>query len=385
MKKFYVIILSTFLSVNQIHSQTIPNYKYNNLPKYQKNNLLKLTKSISIDVLNVKDFAVSAIGWMDVDNNGDLYVLAHLEKQILVFNKNGEFLRKMGTPGSGPTQLDRPHSFYVYKKKLFIFEEYRGIKVWDTHGNYVSFLLKNSTGTGAIMQYPLFRPISNIYIGFHWEFSGNPRNNFHKNNILAVYSNKLKKINDIYSIKIDPTKYYNYNLVEIMAIDSENNLYLPDSENPQKYIINKYDLDGNKILSFGRKYNHEGYSLKVRKWFNQRYNKNKKNSSTIRAIPDNLPEYPPVIRHLMVDNNDLIWIIAGEWYADNDSFFRLFSTIDIFNKNGDYLYAFRSDKFNCSCFIKKNLLYCKPIAKRFLTRTEESTINIYKIDILFEY
>lgn len=377
------ILIFTLINCTILYSQTESTFIFSDSPKITGDELIKLTNYYSIDVLDIKNFTVSAIRWMDIDNYGNLYVLAHLEKQILVFDKKGNFLRKMGGPGQSSTELERPHSFYVHNDKLYIFEEYRGIKIWELNGNYIDFILKASSQAGDIMQSPLFRPVSGGYIGVHWEFLGDPRGKFHKLNILARYNDKLNIVNEIATANIDPIKYFNYVLVEIIALDSENNLYFPVLIDPYKYIINKYDLKGNKIISFGRKFKNQRYSSRTIKWYQEKYGKKHLNSSVIRAVPYQLAQYTPIIRHIIVDNNDLIWVIVGEWYPDNQSYFKLTSTIDIFNTNGEFLYSFQSNKFSRSCFIKNDLLYSKPIANRFLTSSEEHTINVYKINIAF--
>jgi len=50
---------------------------------------------------------------MDVDNDGNIYILDGKEKKIKVFDSAGKFVKKFGEEGQGPGELNLPVSLQV--------------------------------------------------------------------------------------------------------------------------------------------------------------------------------------------------------------------------------------------------------------------------------
>ena len=82
----------------------------------------------------------------------------------------------------------------------------------------------------------------------------------------------------------------------------------------------------------------------------------------------------------MVDGKDNIWVIAGEWYRDNKCEYKIISTVDIFSKDGEYLYKFKTDKITPQSFIRNNLLYCHPRGLFYKSEEEDSNLIVYNIN-----
>ena len=189
------------------------------------------------------------------------------------------------------------------------------------------------------------------------------------NNVYEVgrYTNDLEFINKVASMEVnlfeDPKFFPNGGL---NYVDSKQNIYFLSTRN--EYIVKKYDIDGNHLLSFGRNYKRKPYTAKTRKWYNDNY----KNSIRSGALPQ-YPKYPPIVRYILVDDYDYVWVIVGEWYTDNVSDFRIMSTIDIFNEYGEFLYTFDSSVFGQYSMIKNGRLYAKP------TLDSNKNLTIYDV------
>src|SRR4030043_407179 len=73
-----------------------------------------------------------------VDSEKNIYVLDKKECLVYVFNKEGTFLRKIGSRGNGPGEFGRPISIFVdsVNKKYVLDGLNRRIEVFDSRDNY---------------------------------------------------------------------------------------------------------------------------------------------------------------------------------------------------------------------------------------------------------
>ncbi|MFC1493624.1 hypothetical protein ACFL6O_06635, partial [candidate division KSB1 bacterium] len=155
-----------------------------------------------------------------------------------------------------------------------------------------------------------------------------------------------------------------------LPIDSKGYIYYPVHRD--EYLINKYDIEGNLVLTFGRKYEQKEYSDEIVKWNKEVY---KEQADII------LKKYPPVIRDIIFDDRDFVWITVGESYDDNYRRFPVTSTIDIFNTDGEFLYSFESELISSRALIRNNRLYSQPMV---LDDIGEMMIGVYEVRYNFD-
>ncbi|MFC1493325.1 6-bladed beta-propeller [candidate division KSB1 bacterium] len=375
MRIIALLILLLFQYQNMFSQEKEKNILNSESPKYKEEDYLTLIKKYSIDVLDYEEYEISIVTNIAADSNGNLYVVSIMDSKIFVFDSLGNFKKELGRPGQGPRELERPYSIALTDNKIYVYERNKGVKIWDAEGKYLDYFLFPFS-----KRLPNFYPYPDHYLVSYFEYEGNPAETgkWISHFYYSKFDLELNKISDINKIIIDEHKVASYHPTDIIAIDSENNIYTPVS--PEIYRINKYNKDGDFLFSFGREYKSKKYSKKIRDWY---YNKFTKMLRQLRpteyATPVELKGNPPIVRHLMVDSRDNIWVVVGEWHGDNTRNYAIVSTVDIFSKRGDFLFTFETDKITPKSFIKNNLLYCSPRGLLFRNEGEDSNLNVYNI------
>jgi len=153
-----------------------------------------------------------------------------------------------------------------------------------------------------------------------------------------------------------------------VAVDSKNNVYFPEKED--EYIVGKYDHEGNKLLTFGREYKQKPYSKEMKERDKKTYEEyGGKNKGGYYHIG----KYPNLIRYIVIDDRDYVWIAVGEWAIDCGHEFTVTSTIDIYDSEGNFLYTFQSPYLNFPSFIKNGRLYSGPYM-------DDNNIHVFEIE-----
>ena len=127
---------------------------------------------------------------IDVDNNGNIYVLDRKAFHIKVFDKEGQFLRTIGKKGQGPGEMQRPRDIDITPqgellindgatRRLLFFslegnflKEISAGKLWlfvdpkaDSDGNIVgSFIIMAEIPSHQLKKFnPMLEPVSDIF------------------------------------------------------------------------------------------------------------------------------------------------------------------------------------------------------------------------------
>lgn len=319
----------------------------NHRPAYENAEFVTLKKILSIDTYSddnsENSYEVSQVTSWTADENDNLYVLSGLESTITVFDKDGKHLRTMGQPGEGPRDLYWPSSQcgIAYKdNKLYILEGI-SLKVWDVYGNYVQKL------NTLFRAYFNITPVQDRFLaltspGGNSGFEGRDFFVSRKDENFSVVKEKL-----LYRWYYDRDWYFNPRYV--FAVTQDSYLYFP--ENSEVFSINKYDENFDKILSFGKNYERIPFSEETDK-----IHQDKLRSASEAGRIISRPEYPPVIRKIMVDSRDNVWVTSGELFLEGDEQITD-GTIDIFNKEGILLYSFVFKGITYESFINNDRLY----------------------------
>jgi hypothetical protein len=75
-----------------------------------------------------ENYMFSQIGFLDVDNDENIYVADTKEMRVKVFDKNGKFLRVFGKEGQGPDEISRIRNIQITAKNELIVNDTRNRK-----------------------------------------------------------------------------------------------------------------------------------------------------------------------------------------------------------------------------------------------------------------
>jgi len=141
MKMLRIIFYITTIFINTIFSQ---NYDKNLFSKY----FIK-EKEISLQTENLN---IGTFWGIVTDSNENIILLDAKGRQVLVFNQDGRFIRRIGKQGQGPGEHQNPSTIWSDKKgNVFIGDHStRRINKYDKNGDYISSFITTSGHWQAI-------------------------------------------------------------------------------------------------------------------------------------------------------------------------------------------------------------------------------------------
>ena len=246
MKKFFYRLLFLIAVLAGCNDQKIPGQTWTiNNDEAKVTGKAQLNKLYSIDLEYIDEYQISNYIWIDVDDRNRLYVLDLSGQNLHRFNSNGTYDRILIGKGAQREKLSYAENFCTLADTLFIHDRFTGIKVFDLDGRYIqTYFLERPRNKG------IFKPIGKYLFG-------NERISV-KGNIsqstwyLTKFGRNLKPIKRITEVKTDFFRTPQFEPAYILCFDSEGNTYFPVSRDV--YRITKFDFNGNKLFTFGRKY-----------------------------------------------------------------------------------------------------------------------------------
>lgn len=267
--------------------------------------------------------------------------------------------------GRQQENLSSAENFCIMADTLFVHDRFTGIKVFDLDGTFIQiYSLDRPRNKG------IFKPHGQYFIGNECVLE---RANFSQSTwYLTKYKRDFEPVKEIARVETDFFHTPQFEPAYILCFDSDGNTYFPTSRD--EYRILKFDSNGDKVFTFGRKYIPETYSEKTKIIYNSVFGK----KIAERRMPA-LATYPPIVRYLFVDDFDYIWVVAGEWNLETGVSSSTNTTIDIFNNKGEFLYSFVTNLFGYRSLVKNRRLYSAPTSER-------RSIDVYSISLpLTEY
>lgn len=331
---------------------------FNTEPRYKDKEFVKLKLLHSIEMFS-SEYTVSVVSDMDADSDNNLYVPAQYDGTITVFDHNGKYMKTLGQRGQGPRDLYAPRLVSIHDNKLHIIEGFNGLKIWNLQGDYIDKIFIRNIG------YEFFKATNDFYYFMYFRV-GMDRNTW--TYTLSEFSKDFEHEKEIFSCLKDHAKEFKFEPEYVIAFTSDNQFYFP--ENIDTYSIMKYDPSGSPVLNVQRKYERIPYSRKARESFH-----NKFGDAVADGELSELSKYPPVVRKILIDSSDNMFVVSGEMNIDlGDDLMSV--EVDIFDQNGIWLYNFQSVDISRKSFIKNDRLYS---VSKISPDTGQQYINVFEI------
>lgn len=329
-------------------------------------NMVDIKKLYDIDVTQINIFSkeYEFSRFIDFDKNHNIYILDSYSGIIWVFDTaNGKVIKKFGRTGQGPNEFEDANRLVIKDDKLYVFQGIYGLKILSLDGDYIS-------QRSIFIENPLMLKAANnnFYL-----LTGKTDPTFSSLElILTVVNDSFSGGEKIWSYKC-PLGLKGPIYWEWLYINNNGQFYYPE-RNLDKYLITKYDRNGNKILSFGREYEVSSYSQKAKEEIRSYFKKAIERGEMIPL------ESPPIVRNIFEDLRGNTWVVAGETFEDNLTP-GYENTVDIFDKEGKWLSSLKTQLISKNSFFHNGKLFrLLPINLNSFSQT----LEVYEIKYLID-
>jgi hypothetical protein len=108
--------------------------------------LLDLEEDLSIGREDDDNYMFYAVRKIDVDDQGNIYVLEGRNCRLQKFDRTGQYLQTIGKKGQGPGEFQKPSWFFLGEENNIYVSEYVKIHIFNGKGEYIkSISLSNLT------------------------------------------------------------------------------------------------------------------------------------------------------------------------------------------------------------------------------------------------
>lgn len=240
----------------------------------------------------------------EFDGEGNLFILDGKKHRIHKYDKNFNFVKAFGRNGKGPGEFWLPGKMNIRKDTLFL-ANWSNLKIikFDLEGNYIGDITQ--TDHYKFPAYP--KKFGNKYISKSTRNKLNEEQQMVLVDNTSLYDSKFNHIKNIFNIE------YAYNGeeegdpgakgVEVCFNDS---LLFASVNSKDKYQIDVYDNEGNKIREIRKNYRRTNAGPEMQKYFDEM---NEKYGSKYKVL------YVNSIMNMLADKYGRLWVNV---YDDSD-------------------------------------------------------------------
>jgi len=275
-----------------------------------------------------------SVGDIDVDEKGRIYVLDAGEKNIKIFDPDGNWIQTVGGPGQGPGELNQPISIACAEGKMIVQDGVFGGKLvfFDAQGRYADSVLLGGGWTYKLKtdfldHYLMISmqmgedQVSYVCIGFYddrmelvWEVDRIPR---------IIQSGSFELFSPTPWFDFDPSGYIVYAY-------------------PSDYEIRFFKSDGTLIRKIRRDYNPVAISDEAKE-------KKLKSMKVVSQLKLDFSRHYPAFQRFLTDDEGRLFVRTWELVEGQYLY-------DVFDSKGRYTYQLPlPDGLKC---IKQGMLYC---------------------------
>lgn len=281
------------------------------------NKKIDITKTLELNLNSKIDDTkfIKNIYWVDLDKEGNIYVLDNISCQIHKYDSLGNYLTVFGRKGQGPGEFTLPGAFNIIGDTIFLSNWHANkIVKFNLSGNYLGDKKINSTST--FPSFPI--KLGSLFVNNSEQMNIIDDKMIIDHNI-SLYDDKFNFVKKIYqqTYEIKVTSKFNPYIGTTITACSKNEIYSVIS-NPNKYSIDVYNKKGDRIRQINKKYRKQKLSSEEIK----RENTIGKEMGLNYDI-----KYKIAINNLFVDKYSRLWVSSDL----NNKYFDIFKN-DIYQK-----------------------------------------------------
>lgn len=280
-----------------------------------------LDEEIPIGVAAGKEeYIFSQISGIDVDREGNIYLIDALSAHIRVFDKDGQYLRTIGRKGQGPGEIQMPYYVQITPQNEVLVHDFMAQRMifYSLEGE---FLRQKSTAQTGIFFLP-FRLASNGNLTVIVGLSPPPIGGI----VLKMYDSSLELIKVIAEEERGQRGIFDIGKPTWFCDVSPNDtLVWGDS---QEYVLQILDHNGELIRKITKEHRSVKITLEDKVKYNKMYEEPLK-----RGLKISFRSFFPVFNDICIDDSDRIYVKTYERVEGEDELFYF----DVFDPEGIYI------------------------------------------------
>ena len=299
---------------------------------------------------------------IDVDRNGNIYVLDRGNYRIQKFNKNGGFIQTIGREGQGPGEFSKPTFITLDEKGNIYVKDGVKAQIFDRTGQFVrsfpiplnSNYFKITSEGNFLGERMTIRPPDDLHEGV---VLMDDRSKVLKNiaNFPSIKMDSMFNRKDRFAIQVPELKFCSsLKDYAVYGYPSEYRLFVVDSKGDVKIII-EVDGPAEKISSRERNKIIDVLmdSIKSRKSSKQE----PRNELEKKVL---IPKTRPFFDEIRMDENGNIYTEKLKSYLSEDKSYDL----DFFNDKGNYLFRLKvPSEVSNFLLIKRGYIFSAPYSQ----------------------
>ncbi len=300
---------------------------------------------------------------IDIDKNGNVYIIDIGSSSIKKFDNKGEFAAQLGTKGTGPGEYFMPVSVTNANDTVYGFDATMKVNKYDSSNNFISAInLSQADGLPVMM-----KKAGDYFAGYRVSNEQKDGKLFILFNLI-VMDKQFKTVRTIAENKVefDPSKPMNPMEMITFFAAGKNEIAVADKTS-DRFRIKVYDLEGNNIYDITKSFRRVKYSEReIEKM-------NKLIAEALKNVPGQ-PEqkidsqFKEAITGMWYDKYGRLWV--GTAIEDDGSEdFGKNATLDVF-KDGIFLNSHlieKSNEMTAVDFVEDKLVFID---------TQENTVKV---------
>ncbi len=296
---------------------------------------------VDLDISDKKSrkFNFHEVSSITLDNQENIYALDTGKNCVFKFDKNGNYLQKLGRKGQGPGEFERPTNLIVDNQNNLYVSDQRKIHVFNSSGKFVKSIRLNYK-----IQEFFVDSESHIIAISHLISEEGTEKGVLKFNISGIEMKEMVRFPDIRAItrkdkegkKFNIKVYHEYNYWPYLyPINGQKFIYAY----PFEYKMFKMSNEGELELIIEKKESPKSISSKEKRSIVERIEEHtsRRGRRFPRELVENACQFPPhrpFFNRILVDDKERIYVRRVDSILDKIEVIRF----DIFGEDGYYLY-----------------------------------------------